>query len=232
MKKLNLLLAATLFLVTIMPSCDHRDHLSIEKPFDIKEHFIAGTNEPLKGAYFRSIYFIKFLEDNKAAIIDGRQVTLADYVLTKDSLIVSYISEKVPKSDSMVYKFSLDMNKNITSSFYKSFTMESKSSGRLFPVKDSNLLAGKVFKGEEFKWSSGSFNKNWYYKFSSDGKTYGTGNDINTIDDKAYPYELINAIGFRSKQGNYLHLGYVTDSLTTFRVGAGGFYFFGKYGKQ
>lgn len=227
-KKLKLLTIGMGVILAGLISCDRNNTIEIEKPFDVQNYVMAGTREPLKGSFYRSVYFIQFLQNNRAAITDNRQITLADYVATKDSIIVSCIT----KGDSLVYKYSLDARKQISSAFYKSYTMESKATATLFPLNDGNSLAGKVFKGEEFVMGNKSFRKDLYYKFSADGKSFGTGNDITAIDDKMYPYELINAIGFKSKVGNTTQTGFLTDSLTVFRTVTNGLYYFGNYARQ
>lgn len=225
MKNSNLLAVATLIMVTVMPSCDHNDHISVEKPFDIKQFFVAGTTTPPSGSY-RSVYLIKFLEENKAVIISSGPDFTADYSLTKDSLTVTVSDPQNYRT----YRYSVDGKHNITSAYYKALTMEYKTTGSMIPISANNLLAGKTFKGEEFKMGPVSFRKDLYYKFSSDGKSFGTGLDLGMIDEKAFPYDLINGAAFKSKSGNTTQIGFFTDSLTVFR--SSGLYYFGNYAKQ
>lgn len=221
----------TLILLTIcalaLVSCK-KDKASVEqeKPFVVTDFFIAGTTTPKSGSY-SSVYFIKLLENNKATFMGSGNDFSGDYKLTKDSLIVT-ISDP---NNYRIAKYAINDKHQFTSAYYRALTTEYTATGELIKIEATNQLAGKTFKGEEFKMGPTSFRKDLIYKFGAAGTTYGSGLDIATIDDRLNTYELINNSAFKFKNGTNVELGFVANKkLTAFR--SSGLFYYGKYDQQ
>jgi hypothetical protein len=221
-QKSLLVLIATLFALS---GCK-KDKTTTEQPFVATEYFIAGTITPKSGSY-ASVYFIKIMENNKAVFMGSGNDFTGDYTLTKDSLIVT-ISDP---NNYRIAKFAINDQHQLTQAYYRALTTEYNATGELIKIEDTNQLAGKSFKGEEFKMGSVSFRKDLIYKFGATGTTYGSSLDASAINDKANTYELINNSAFKYKSGSNVELGFVANKkLTVFRLS--GLYYYGKYEQQ
>ena len=223
-KKLALLVALA---VGVVSSCkkDDSSHQA-EKPFVISEYYIAGTITPKSGSY-TSVYLIKLLEDNKAVFVGTGNDLRGEYSLTKDSLIVT-----IPDPNNYrTARFAINSEHQLTSSYYRALTTEYGSTGNLLKIEENNQLAGKVFKGEEFKMGPVSFRKDLNYKFNGSGLTLGSGIDLNAIDDEGITYELINNSAFKYKSGSTTEIGFLSNNqLTVFR--SSGLFYYGRYAQQ
>ncbi|HMR85366.1 MAG TPA: hypothetical protein PKE30_19615 [Niabella sp.] len=202
-----------------------------EKPFDIKEHFVAFTFTPKSGpSKYTVVSFIQFLENNEALQI-GSSATNArgNYTLTKDSLIF-----EVTGGNGRTARFSLDKDKKITSAYYKaSGPLEYETTGELFPLAASNQLAGKTFKGDEQGMTPGTISRaGLIYSFNkADIATYGSGTDAAAIDNTTNSYTLFGGNGFKSTNSDGTELGFISNKkLTVFRLKS--LYFSGKYDQQ
>jgi len=200
-----------------------------EKAFVITNYFVAGTNTQATGSRYTSVYFIQFLENNKALFIGTASDNLEGiYRLTGDSLIF-----EVTGGNARTARFFLDKDKKIASAYYKgNGPVEYEAAARLLPVTANNELAGKTFKGDEFKMGEIPYRSGLIYRFGKAGSnTYGTGTDASVIDNAANNYTLIGGSGFKSVNGTITELGFVADQrLTVFR--SGGLYYYGKYDQQ
>jgi len=202
-----------------------KEKITAESPFVATEHFIGGTITPKNGSY-TSVFLIKLLADNKAVFMSSGKDFAGDYVLSKDSLIVT-VSDP---NNYRVAKFAINQKHELTSAYYKALTLEYNATGELITIGDKNQLAGKRFKGEEFKMGGTSYRKDLVYKFAASGTTFGADVEANA-DDKANTYELINNNAFRFKDGARVEFGFASNKkLTVFRLS--GLYYYGKYDQQ
>ncbi|TDH26962.1 hypothetical protein EXU57_09160 [Segetibacter sp. 3557_3] len=216
----------TAIIMTSLAACKKDNTGPAEKPFVVTDHYVAGTITPANNAY-NSVYMISLLENNKAVFISSGNNFTGDYTLTKDSLIV-IISDP---ANYRVAKFAINEKHELTSAYYRALTTEYKATGKLLEIEATNQLAGKTFKGEEFKMGPVSFKKDLVYKFSSTGTTYGSGTDPQTINDQSNAFELINNSAFKFKSGSNVEMGFYTNNqLTVFRLS--GLYYFGTYTQQ
>lgn len=109
--------------------------------------------------------------------------------------------------------------------------MEYKATGNLLPLAKENQLAGKTFKGEEFKMGPVSNRPNLMYKFNAQGTAFGTGVDAAALDANANAVELLNNSAFRYKSGSTTEIGFVNgNQLTVFR--SSGLFYYGNYTQQ
>ncbi|WP_300603978.1 hypothetical protein [Niabella sp.] len=200
-----------------------------DKPFAITGHFVAGTNTQKTGSKYTSVYFIRFLEGNKALFIASAATDLeGTYALTDSSLLF-----EVTGSNARTAKFTLNKNKQITSAYYSgSGPVEYEATAELLPITGTNELAGKIFKGDEFKMGASSNRAGLIYSFNKAGaSTYGSGTDAGAIDNTATSYTLIGGSGFKSVNGSTTELGFVSDKrLTVFR--SSGLFYYGTYDQQ
>lgn len=197
-----------------------------EKPFALTDNFIGGTLTPQNNSY-TSVYLISFLADNKATYTSSGRDFDADYVLTKDSLIVTVSDPNNYKTA----KFAINSDHKLTSAYYRALTKEYAATGELIAIAKTNQLLGKVFKGEEFKFGGNSNRKDLYFKFNATALSYGTGIDKNALDDTTNGYQAINNSAFKYKNGDVTELGFLSGKqLTTFRVS--GLYYYGKFLKE
>lgn len=230
-KSFKLIVTAALAAAVTLTSCnrgDDNDTSDPVKPFDITEHFVAGTITQKTGSKYSSVFFIQFLEDNRALFINsGANNLVGNYKLTQDSLIF-----KVEGGNARTAKFALDKDHKITSSYYTAHTsLQYDTKGELLASVSGNDLAGKTFKGEEFKMGDVS-NRQVIYSFNKTGATtYGSGTDAAAIDNTAGNYTLIGGKGFKAINGSTTELGYLSGkTLTVFKVS--GLYYYGKYDQQ
>jgi heat shock protein HslJ len=226
-KTLSLFTAAILLALT---GCKKENNPEPEptKPFVITDHFVAGTLTPRSGSKYTSVFFIQLLEDQKALFINSSTNNLVGtYTLSETELVF-----EVMGGNARIAKFTLDKDKKITSAYYKALTMESDATGELLEVKESNELAGKKFKGDEFKIGELSNRPGLVYSFNKAGTTtYGSGIDAATIDNSANNYTLIGGNGFKYVNGSTVELGFVSNKkLTAFR--SSGLFYYGKYDQQ
>lgn len=227
-KKLSLF---TLAISMVFIACRKESEVEREpaKPYDIKEHFVAGTNIQKTGSKYTSVYFIQFLEDNKALFIGSSSTNIVgNYLLTEDSLIF-----EVTGGNARTARFSLDKNKKITSAYYRGAgPVEYESTGELLALTETNELAGKTFKGEEFKMGEVSNRSGLIYNFNRNGTTtYGSGTDAATIDNTLNSYTLIGGVAFKYLNGSNAELGFLSNKkLTVFR--SSGLFYYGKYNQQ
>ena len=224
MNKIKISLLALAAGITIS-SCAIDSDILPKEPFVITDYYVAGTLTPASNSY-TSVYLIKLLENNKAVFMSSGSDFTGDYTLTEDSLVVIV-------SDPNNYRearFAINKDHELTSARYKALTTEYKTTGSLLKIGDKNLLAGKTFKGEEFKMGPSSFKSNWFYKFNETGYSYGKGEDAAAISTE-YEATIINNSAFKFKNSSFTEIGFVQgDSLTIFR--SQGLYYFGKYKKQ
>lgn len=225
-KKIPLLLLA---LTTIFSSCD-KDKTQPEpaKPFQITDYFVAGTLTQKSGSKYTSVFFIQLLEDNKAMMINSSSTNLAGtYTLTDNELTF-----EVTGGNARMAKFTLDADKKVTSAYYKALTTEYDATAELLSVNESNELAGKTFKGEEFKMGQVSNRLGVIYSFNKAGTTtYGSGTDAVTIDNSTNNYTLIGGRGFKHLNGITVELGFISNKkLTVFR--SSGLFYYGSYDQQ
>jgi hypothetical protein len=229
--KIIKVLAAVLTAAVISSGCkkDKVADTAPEKPFVITDYFIAGTTAPKSSTNkYKSVFFIRFLEDNKALFINTSANNLSGTYTVTDNEIVF----EVTGGNARIAKFALDVNKKVTSAYYKALTTEYEATGELLQIKDTNELAGKTFKGEEFKMDGSSNRTGLTYSFNNAGfTTYGSGTDAASIDKGANNYTLIGGSGFKYVNGSNVELGFVANKqLTVFRVS--GLYYYGKYSQQ
>lgn len=205
---------------------DHHEDNTPEKPFVITGYFVGGTLTPASKNY-TSVFFINFLENNKAVFISSGNNLTGDYTLTDDEIVF----EVKDPNNYRLAKFSLDKDKKIISAYYKALTTEYGATGDLIPVAENNQLAGKIFKGEEFKMGPASNRQGLIYNFNKTSTTYGLGTDATTIDNTTNNYTLINGSAFKYVNGSTTELGFLSNKrLTVFRYS--GLYYFGKYEQQ
>ncbi len=215
--------------VTFMSSGCKKDHhheeTTPEKPFVITEHYIAGTLTQKTGSKYSSVFFIQLLKDGKATFINSSATNLSGtYTLTDTELVF-----EVTGGNARIAKFTLDKDKKVTSAYYKALTTEYEATGELLPVKETNELAGKTFKGDEYKMGEVSNRTGLSYSFGV--TAYGSGTDATTIDKTTNNYTLIGGNGFKYVNGSNVELGFVSNKkLTVFRVS--GLYYYGKYTQQ
>ena len=194
--------------------------------FDVTTQFIAGTITPKNGSY-KSVYLIKLLEGNKAVFMSSGNDFSGDYILTKDSLIVT-ISDP---NNYRIAKYAINAQNQLTSAYYRALTTEYTASGQLLKIESQNQLTGKTFKGEEFKLGAVSNRKDLIYKFSPGSLSYGSGLDAGVINVSSNTYELINGVAFKSKNGTNVELGFIADKkLTLFR--SSGLFYYGEFTQQ
>ncbi|MBD1432993.1 hypothetical protein H8B06_09165 [Sphingobacterium sp. DN00404] len=228
-KKLCLFILLGIFSFSGCKSDDEIPKPEPESPFEITDHFVAGTLTQKSGSKYTSVFFIQFLEDNKALFINSSSNNLVGtYTLTDDELTF-----EVTGGNERVARFTLDENKKITSAYYRALTMEYDATGQLLPVSETNELAGKTFMGEEFKMGEASNRTGVIYTFNKAGTTtYGSGTtDAAEIDNTVNNYTLIGGNGFKYVSGSKVELGFISNKeLTVFRVD--GLYFYGKYAQQ
>lgn len=210
-KKLSLFIVAT---ALALGGCKKEKAASEpEKPFEITEHFLAGTiAQPNKAS--TSVYLIKLLENNKAIQIgSGSSDFSGEYTLTKDSLI--FIAN-IP-GNYRELRCAISAKHEITGAKYKGSTsMDYHTTAALIKIEQQNQLMGKTFKGEEYRFGPVVDKPVWYYKFDATGNAYGSGIEVPT----ATPYtpEIINNSAFKFKASNYTEIGFVNvDSLTVYR---------------
>ncbi len=199
----------------------------LEKAFDALDYFVAGTLTQQSGSKYTSVFFIQFLEDGKALFINSAANNLVGtYTVSDDELVF-----EVEGGNARIAKFTLDANKKITSAYYKALTMEYDATGELLPVTDASQLAGKTFKGEEFKMGQESFRQGLIYSFNAKSPTYGSGTDQAAINNTASTYIAIGGSGFKFTSTGKTELGFVSgNKLTVFR--SEGLYYYGKYDQQ
>ncbi|RZK40934.1 MAG: hypothetical protein EOO90_13280 [Pedobacter sp.] len=220
-------MAVILSFILFFTACT-KEQVAPEKPFSITENFIAGTLTSRSGSIATSVFFIQFLEGNKALFINSSANNLVgNYTLSDTELVF-----EVTGGNARVAKFTLDKDKKITSAYYKALTMEYDATGELLPITETNELAGKSFKGEEFKMGQVSNRNSVIYSFSKVGTTtYGSGIDASTIDNATTTYTLIGGSGFKSVSGSTIELGFVSNrKLTIFK--SSGLSYYGKYDQQ
>lgn len=222
----------TLFIilsVTFMSSGCKKDHSheenEPEKPFVITEHYIAGTLTQKTGSKYSSVFFIQLLKDSQALFINSSANNLSGtYTLTDTELIF-----EVTGGNARIAKFTLDKNKKVTSAYYKALTMEYEATGELLPIKTTNELSGKTFKGDEYKMGETVNKTGLNYSFGA--TAYGSGTDLASIDKNTNTYTLIGGSGFKYINGSNVELGFLSNKkLTVFRVS--GLYYYGKYDQQ
>jgi len=187
-----------------------------EKPFDITEHFVAGT---IGNSSYAGVFFIQFLEDDRALFIDSSPSNIAgNYTLTDTELVF-----EATGANERLAKFALDENKKITSATYSGAgPAKYQAVGNLLTVTESNQLAGKVFEGEGANFLGAKSKKT--YDFHAKTATYGVGADAAEIDNTANNYILIGGSGFKHVNGSTVEIGFLLDrKLTTF-LGSGLFY--------
>ncbi|GET45102.1 hypothetical protein [Capnocytophaga felis] len=214
--------------LSIMAACTKEETKKEELPkpdltkeFDITEYFIAGT----LGSKNKSVYLIKFLEKGKAVFLNSSQEFIGNYTMTKDTLTFEVKNE----ANYRIAKFALNDKKQVTSAYYRALKMEYPATASLLSVPQENQLAGKVFKGEEYKFGE-PFRPVFHYKFDEKGTHYGSGVDANAITPDRN-IELINNCAFRFKDTGISEIGYLAgDTLTVFKVQ--GLYYFGQYKQQ
>lgn len=226
-KTLSLILTACLFAFS---SCKKENDSEPEpaKPFVITDNFLAGTLRQKSGTKYTSVFFIQFLEGNKALFINSSSTNLVGtYTLSETELVF-----EVTGGNARIARFTLDKDKKITSAYYKALTTEYDATGELLPVKETNELAGKNFKGEEFKMGEISNRPGLTYSFNKTGTTtYGSGIDAAAIDNTTNNYTLIGGSGFKYVNGSMVELGFVSNNkLTVFR--SSGLFYYGKYDQQ
>lgn len=193
----------------------------LTKEFDITEHFIAGT----LGDKVKTVYLINFLEKGKAVFLNSSQEFIGNYTLTKDTLTFEVNDE----ANYRIAKFGLNDKREVTSAYYKALKTEYTATADLLSIPEENQLAGKVFKGEEYKFGE-PFRPVFHYKFNEKGTHYGSGTDANEITPDR-KIELINNCAFRFKDTGISEIGYLSaDTLTVFK--SQGLYYFGRYKQQ
>jgi len=225
LKKLSLLL---LIGTVAFNGCKKKNEPAPSEPFVITKHIIAGTLTPKTGSKYSSVFFIQFLEGNKALFINSSSTNLTgDYTITDNEIVF-----EVTGGNARIARFTLDANKKITSAYYKALTMESDATGELLPVQETNQLAGKTFKGEEFKMGAVSNRNGVIYSFNKVGTTsYGSGTDIAIIDNSVNNYTLIGGSGFKHVNGSTVELGFISNKkLAVFR--SSGLFYYGTYDQQ
>ncbi|TJZ53731.1 DUF4625 domain-containing protein [Sphingobacterium olei] len=200
--------------------------LTLEKAFDITEHFVAGTLSPASGSY-NSVYFIRLLEDNKAVFMGSGNDLVGEYELTSDSLLVT-ISDP---NNYRTARFAINEKHELTSAYYRALSMVYKTTGVLLAINEQNQFAGKTFRGEEFKMGPASNKADWYYKFNATGSHYGAA-ETAAAAEPINAFENINNSAFKFKNSaGGTELGFVSgDSLTVFR--SQGLFYFGTYKLQ
>ncbi|WP_129713920.1 hypothetical protein [Pedobacter sp. SYP-B3415] len=195
------------------------------EPFVITDHFVAGTLTQKSGTRYTSVFFIRLLEDNKALFINSSATNLTGtYTLSETELTF-----EVTGGNARIARFTLDKDKKITSAYYKALNTEYDATGEMLPVGETNQLAGKSFRGEEFKMGGVSNKPVMIYSFNNGAtNSYGSGFDTNGIDNTLNTYTLIGGAGFKYVSGNNVELGFVSGKrLTVFR--SAGLYYYGKY---
>jgi hypothetical protein len=204
-KTLSLILTACLLAFS---SCKKKNDAEPkpDKPFVITNHFVAGTLSQKSGTKYTSVFFIQLLEDNKALFINTSSTNLVGtYTLSETELVF-----EVTGGNARIARFTLDKNKKITSAYYKALTTEYDATGELLPVNETNELAGKNFKGEEFKMGEISNRPGLTYSFNKAGTTtFGSGIDAAAIDNTTNNYTLIGGSGFKYVNGSTVELGFV-----------------------
>ncbi len=231
--KTTKLLTTTIMASAILfASCSKNDDTTPvpepEKPFDITEHFVAGTLTQATGSKYTSVFFIQFLEDNKALMINTSANNLSGtYTMTEDSLIF-----EVEGGNARTARFAIDENKKITGAYYTAFTsLQYNATGEILTSSEENALAGKSFKGEEFKMGDVSNNPGFIYSFNNTATQYGSGTIADTINNTRMNYTLIGGSAFKAINGSVTELGFLSNkTLTVFK--ASGLYYYGKYEQQ
>jgi hypothetical protein len=225
----NTIALAMLILTSLsFTSCkkDSQDSREVVIPFEPTSHFIAGTITPKNGSY-KSVFFIKLLEANKAVFVSSGNDFSGDYNLTKDSLIVT-VSDP---NNYRIAKFAINSDHQLTSAYYRALTTEYGATGQLLKIETTNQLLGKTFKGEEFKLGAVSNRKDFIYKFGPSALTYGSGLDAAAINSATNTYELINGSAFKYKSGTTVELGFIANKkLTVFR--SSGLFYYGDFLQQ
>jgi len=226
-KTLSLILTACLLAFS---SCKKKNNAEPEsaKPFVITNHFVAGTLTQRSGSKYMSVFFIQLLEDNKALFINSSPNNLVGtYTLSETELVF-----EVTGGNARIARFTLDKDRKVTSAYYKALTTEYDATGELLPVKESNELAGKTFKGDEYKIGEISNRAGLNFNFNKTGTTtYGSGIDATAIDNTTNNYTLIGGSGFKYVNGSTVELGFVSnEKLTVFR--SSGLFYYGKYDQQ
>jgi len=199
----------------------------LEKAFNVIDYFVAGTLTQQSGSKYTSVFFIQFLEDGKALFINSAANNLVGtYTVSNDELVF-----EVEGGNARIAKFTLDANKKITSAYYKALTTEYDATGEFLPITDANQLAGKTFKGEEFKMGGESYREGLIYSFNATTPTYGSGTDQASIDNTVSTYIAIGGSGFKFTSTAKTELGFVSgNKLTVFR--SEGLFYYGKYDQQ
>jgi hypothetical protein len=229
MKTLRVLSVFLTACIIAFSSCKKDNEAEPEpaRPFVITDHYVAGTLTQKSGTKYTSVFFIQLLEDNKALFINSSSNNLVGtYTLTETELVF-----EVTGGNARIARFTLDKDKKITSAYYKALTTEYDATGELLPVKETNELAGKTFKGDEFKIGEVSNRAGLVYSFNKAGTTtYGSGTAA-PIDNTTNSYTLIGGCGFKYVSGSNVELGFVSNKkLTVFR--SSGLYYYGKYDQQ
>lgn len=232
MKLFKKLLLAALTISMVFIACKKESAVEPEpvKPFDIKEHFVAGTLKSTTGTSI-SVFFIQFLENNKAMLINTNANNLVGpYTLTDDSLILT-----VGGGNAFTARFALDKDRKITFADYDpvSGTVVYETTAMLLSATDTNELAGKTFKGDEKGGNPpyGIPRAGVIYNFNADTTAFGSGTDALTINNKAIGYTSIGGRGFKYLSGSNAELGFVYDKkLTVFR--SSGLSYYGVYNQQ
>jgi|GEM_PF-2011387 len=202
---------------------DKKDQPVPEKPFDITEHFVAGT---IGNSSYASVYFIQFLEDGKALFISEASKNLVgEYTLTDTE-----IKFDVTGANERHAVFTLDADKKITEAAYNAPGGATYvATGNLLAETEKNQLAGKVFEGEGKNFLGTKSTK--IYDFNAKAATYGVGADAAAIDNTANSYTLIGGHGFKHVNGSNVELGFLLDrKLTTFLFG--GLYYSGVHDQK
>ncbi|RYY54630.1 MAG: hypothetical protein EOO05_20120 [Chitinophagaceae bacterium] len=226
--KTSLLICFTLLLAI---GCKRDPELQPEPltPFDIRDQLVAITIKPKTGSSkYTSVFFLQFLENNKALFISSSATNVVgNYTLTDSEL-----SFEVTGGNARTAKFTLDKDKRITAASYKGAgPLEYETTGEIFPLKQSNQLAGRVFKGDEMGMSGTLSRAGLNYNFSRDISSYGSGTDAAAIDNTSSSYTLYGGNAFKATTSGGTEIGYVSNGkLTVFRLSS--LYYSGSYQQQ
>lgn len=228
MKKTFLLYIIALLVTTgLFQACKKNKDAQQEASFPITDYFVSGTISPKSGTY-TSVYLISFKENNKATFTSSSANDLeGTYQIKNDTLTF----EVTDPNNYRIAKFGINKNHELTSAYYRALQLEYVATGSLNKIESTNQLAGKTFKGEEFKLGPVSNRKDFYYKFSSNDLSYASGLDVTSITGITRTYQLINNSAFKLKSGSETEIGFlVNKKLTVFRLS--GLYYFGTYNQQ
>ncbi|MDO4224819.1 MAG: hypothetical protein Q4C75_02885 [Bergeyella zoohelcum] len=191
---------------------------STQTAFDIQNYFVAGTI----GLPNKSTYAISFLEKNKAIVHMSSADFIGEYTFVAGKSLVVEVKDP---ANYRIFKLALDADNKVQLAYYQALQMAYVTTGNFFELKANNQLAGKTFKGIEYKMG-GKENGEKNYTFSTSGTSYLYDNETENRS-----VELINNSVFRYKGNKISELGFVAgDSLTTFRTQ--GIYYFGTFKQQ